>query len=74
MNQRVKLWLHNLVAAAITGGATSGMSAIGIAVADAAGANVNPLNMKQVGVLFLSGGLVGLLAYLKQSPLPPTEG
>lgn len=73
MKDTARKWFHNLVAAVITGGATSGMSAIGIAVADAAGAQVQALNLKQVGVLFVSGAVVGLLAYLKQSPLPPEE-
>ena len=66
-------WIRNLVAAVVTGGATSGLSALGISVADAAGANVGGLNLKQVGILFASGALVGLLAYLKQSPIPPSE-
>ena len=73
MNTKTNIWLHQLMAAAITGGATSGLSSLGITVADAAGANVGALNMKQVGVLFVSGAMVGLLAYLKQSPLPPVE-
>jgi hypothetical protein len=73
MRTKARLWAHNLLAAVITGGATSGLSAVGIAVADAAGASVNPLDLRQVGVLFISGAVVGLLAYLKQSPLPPEE-
>lgn len=73
MKTSVKQWLHHLVAAVITGGATSGLSAAGIAVADAAGAQVRALDLAQVGILFASGAIVGLLAYLKQSPLPPEE-
>jgi len=73
MKPSTNLWLHNLGAAVITGGATSGLSALGITVADAAGLNAGQLNLKQVGVLFVSGAIVGLLAFLKQSPLPPSE-
>lgn len=73
MTTKLNNWVRNLIAAVITGGATSGMSALGIAAADAAGANVGNLNLKQVGILFASGALVGLLAYLKQSPIPPAE-
>lgn len=73
MKDKARLWAHNLTAAVITGGATSALSAVGIAVADAAGAVVTPLDLKQVGILFVSGAVVGLLAYLKQSPLPPSE-
>lgn len=73
MKDSTNIWLHNLVAAVVTGGATAGLSALGITVADAAGANVGALNFKQVGLLFASGAIVGLLAYLKQSPLPPAQ-
>lgn len=73
MKEKTKMWLHNLGAAVITGGATSGLSSLGITVADAAGAQVGALNLKQLCVLFLSGAAIGLLAYLKQSPLPPAE-
>ena len=73
MNQKSHTWLHNLGAAVITGGATSGLSALGIVAADAAGATVAQLDLKQIGVLFISGAVIGLLAYLKQSPLPPEE-
>lgn len=73
MKEKARLWAHNLGAATITGAATSGLSALGISIADAAGAQVTALNWKQLGALAISGGVVGLLAYLKQSPLPPTE-
>lgn len=73
MKNSTSTWLHNLVAAVVTGGATSGLSALGISIADAAGASIGSLNFKQVGMLFASGAVVGLLAYLKQSPLPPNE-
>jgi hypothetical protein len=70
---KAKIWLHNLLAATITGAATSGLSALGISVADAAGGAIKPLDMRQLMVLFASGAAVGLLAYLKQSPLPPGD-
>ena len=44
-----------------------------IRAADAAGAPVKSLDLQQVSILFISGAVVGLLAYLKQSPLPPEE-
>jgi hypothetical protein len=66
-------WLHSLFAAVITGGATSGLSALGIAGAEAAGLKVVQLDIKQLGILTASGAIVGLMAYLKQSPLPPEE-
>ena len=71
MTEKAKLWLHNLIAAVVTGGSTTALAALGIAGADAMGANVQALDLKQTGMLFLSGAVVGLLAYLKQSPIPP---
>lgn len=55
----------------ITGGSTTALSALGVVAADSVGLNVPTLDMKQLGILFASGAIVGLLAYLKQSPLPP---
>lgn len=72
MKEQAKQWLHNLVAAVVTGGCTTALAALGIAGLDAVGANVQALDFEQTGMLFASGGVVGLLAYLKQSPLPPT--
>ncbi len=71
MKLKARIWLRNLGAATITGGATTVMAALGIMGADALGAKVQSLDLKQVGILFVSGGVVGLLSYLKQSPLPP---
>lgn len=73
MSTKARQWAHKLVAAVITGGSTSALASVGIAVADAAGAEVRTLDLKQLGVLFVSGAVVGLLAYLKQSPLPEVD-
>jgi hypothetical protein len=35
------------------------------------GINITQLNLKQLGVITLAGGVVGAAAYLKQSPVPP---
>jgi len=68
-----QLWIRALIASVVTGASSSGLAALGVSVADAAGANIGTLNMKQLGVMALTGGIVGLLAYLKQSPVPPAE-
>ncbi len=73
MTQKTNTWIRGLGAAVITGFATSGLSALGIAGADAAGLSVQQLDVKQVGILATAGAIIGLLAYLKQSPLPPAE-
>lgn len=66
-------WLKALVAAFITGGASSLLSAIGIGSAQAVGVNVPLLDWKQIAILTVAGGIVGAAAYLKQSPVPPDE-
>lgn len=65
-----RLWARGILAAFITGAATAGLSALGVTAADAAGAEVGALNLKQLGVVTLSGGIVGVFAYLQRSPLP----
>lgn len=67
-------WVKMLIAAIITGAANAGLAALGVTAANVAGAAIPPLDWKQLGVMCLSGGLIGMLAYLKQSPVPPDDG
>lgn len=71
--KNIRLWARGLLAAFITGGATAGLSALGVTAADAAGAAVGALNLRQLGIITLSGGIVGVLAYLQRSPLPKLD-
>lgn len=73
MKQVTVLWLRKLIAAVVTGVSSSVLASLGTAAADAVGLNVPPLDAKQLGIIALTGGLVGLLAYLKQSPIPPDD-
>jgi hypothetical protein len=57
----------------VTGLATSFMSALGITGANAVGLSVHQLDAEQLALVTLFGGLVGMAAYLKQSPLPPPD-
>ena len=66
-------WLRGLVAAVVTGFSTSFLSALGVTGAEALGIKVSQLDPKQLGVITLVGGAVGLAAYLKQSPVPPVD-
>ena len=63
----VKAWLHGLAAALITSASTAAMSAMGNTLMGEA------LNLKQLATTCAMAGLIGAMAYLKQSPLPPTE-
>lgn len=73
LSHPVEVWIRGLFAGMIGGGATSGVSWLGMLGAHAAGADVPALNLKALGVIFLSGALTNALAYLKQSPLPPAD-
>lgn len=67
----LETWLRGLVAAFLSGASTALLSAIGVSGAQELGVNIPRLTFKQMGVIALVGGLVGLAAYLKQSPIPP---
>jgi len=69
----IRNWWRGLASAAITGLATSFLSSLGISGAQIVGVQIDQLNLKQLAVVTVLGGLVGAAAYLKQSPLPPNH-
>lgn len=71
MKLKTEQWIKALVAAIVTGASSTGLSALGIATAAGIGVDIPKLDWKQLGVMLLSGGVIGALAYLKQSPVPP---
>jgi hypothetical protein len=71
MKIKTILWAKALVAAIIGGIANAGLSALGIAGANTAGLTIPQLDAKQFGSICVSGGIIGALLYLKQSPVPP---
>ncbi len=73
MKLKTEQWLKALIAAIVTGAASTGLSALGIATASGLGVNIPKLDFKQLGVMLISGGIIGALAYLKQSPVPPDD-
>lgn len=73
MKSGVKAWAKALVAAFITGSASALLSALGISGAQAVGVNVSQINLEQLGIITLAGGIVGAAAYLKQSPVPEND-
>jgi hypothetical protein len=74
MSLKTKIWFKALLAALITGASSTGLSALGIATANGLGVEVPKLDWKQLGVMMLSGAIVGTLSYLKKSPVPNGEG
>lgn len=73
MNVKTHHWIKALVAAFVTGCASSLLATLGISGAEAVGINVAQLNLKQLVIMTVAGGVVGTAAYLKQSPVPPDE-
>jgi len=74
VKRRTAKWIHALISHFVTGGASAITAGTGTALAHSIGVDVAPLNLRQIGVVFLSSGIIGAMAYLKQSPLPgPTD-
>jgi hypothetical protein len=70
MNKKVEAWLYGLFSGFIGGGATSGSAWLGMSAAHSAGVDVPSLNLKALGIIFLSAGVTSAMAYLAKSPLP----
>lgn len=66
----LETWVRGLFAAFLSGASTSLLSALGVSGAAELGVSIPRLTFKQMGVIALVGGIVGLAAYLKQSPIP----
>ena len=73
MRTKAKTWLRGLTAAFIAGFSTSFLTALGVSGAEAVGVQIEKLSLGQLTVVTFFGGLIGMAAYLKQSPLPPPE-
>ncbi len=67
----VETWLYGLLSGFIGGGATAALSAGSLAVAHSSGVDVPVLNLKAIGVVFVSAGVMTAMSYLSKSPLPP---
>ena len=74
IKRRVAKWLYALVSHFITGGATAITVGSGAALAHSVGVDVQPFNLKQLGIVFLSSGIFGAMAFLMKSPLPGPTG
>lgn len=66
-----RAWLHGLLAAFIGGGASALTADQGLQLAVRMGVDVPVLNLKALGIVFVSSGIFNAALYLKQSPLPP---
>lgn len=71
---QLRIWLHGLVAATISGGAsavTAAFSAQIVAPKEFNMANKFGHTIELMAAMFVINALIGMMAYLKQSPIPP---
>ena len=71
MTTKTELWLKGAAAALVSGICTSFLNALGISGAQMIGVKIDQLKPGQLLATAIIGGLIGLAAYLKQSPVPP---
>lgn len=63
-------WMRGLWSAAIVGGANAVLASVGLAAGFVAGADVQPLQLKQSGGIFISAAVIRLLIFLSANPAP----
>jgi hypothetical protein len=68
-----KIWLYGLAAGVIGGTATAISAILAVPVVHAAGMEVRPLDWQQIKVVAIGAAFINLVAYLKQSPIPPRD-
>lgn len=74
MINKIELWGYRLGSAVIGGACTALTAQAGLGIVHSvAPTQVQMLDLKQLGFTALSGGFFAMVAYLKQSPLPPIE-
>lgn len=73
MKTGTRKWFKGIIGAFVSGVSSAFLSALGVAGADAIGIKMPDLTLKQLGVISVAGGAVGLAAYLKKSPVVPDD-
>jgi len=63
-------WLYALGQTVIGGVASSGAAWLGMLVGNQVDNTVQPLNLKELGIVVVTSTLLHLFFFLKQSPLP----
>lgn len=69
----VQRWVYRLASGIITGACSAGLGSLGITGANAVGVHIQPLDAKQLFSVAVGGGVVGAMAFLMKSPLPPED-
>ena len=73
LNLKTKIWFKALVAAIVTGVSQSALSGLSIATANGVGVDIPKLDWKQLSIMTVTGGLVGMFSYLAKSPVPASS-
>lgn len=66
----LRVWATTLIGNFVRGGAVAALSGLGLAGASGMGLDVQPLNFKQLGWVFLSGAIIMSLRFLEKAPVP----
>jgi hypothetical protein len=64
------LWMWGMIGGAIGGAASTVLASLGLAGAHSAGVEVPTLNLKAIGIVFLSGFVINGIMYIAKSPIP----
>lgn len=73
MTYQTRLWLHKLVAALVGGGAAAVTAGVSVSLIDPHQWELLNL-LKLMGVTFLLNGLMSVMMFLKDKPIPEWEG
>lgn len=69
--RKTEQWGKALIAAVVSGFSNSILAALGIGAANSVGVKIEPLHWTQILDIGFTGAFIGMLMYLKQSPVPP---
>lgn len=64
-------WFYTLGQTVIGGAASAGAAWLGTVIGNQVDASLQPMNLKQLGVVLATSTALHLFFFLKQSPLPP---
>lgn len=68
-----RTWLRGIWSAIIQGGSGAVLGSLGLLGGNLVGADVRPLDFKQVGGVFLGAAVIRLLFFLNGHPVPDEE-
>jgi hypothetical protein len=70
---KARLWAYGLASSVITAVSNAGLTVLGVSGVNAVFKTDIHIEPRMLGIQCAVAGLIGMFAYLKQSPLPPTD-